>query len=174
MAKSPPVTSARHRCKMENAARAALAGHATLATSPIMNTNPPRNTARQWRAVFFYARSPQLSTAQARRAAGAARSGPFHTYAGAGSQAHRSMVRDSWITAAFPPSNKNTSPVEGSCSKKKLAPPQRVCAKCQAICEVDKDARPFLIIFNSHQTGTPSMQRYTSGIPCPARFSIRW
>ena len=148
MPKSRTATSARRRCKAANVAIAALAGHATLATYPIMNTNPPRNTDRESRSVFFYARARQLSTAQARRAAGAARSGPFHTYAGAGSQAHRSMVRDSWITAAFPPSNKNTSPVEGSCSKKKLAPPQRVCAKCQAICEVDKDARPFLIIFN--------------------------
>jgi gliding motility-associated lipoprotein GldJ len=41
--------------------------------------------------VFFYARPRQLSTAQARSASPAARSGPFHTYAGAGSQAHSLM-----------------------------------------------------------------------------------
>ena len=169
-----PAESARRPSSKANAASAAPAGPVMFRMFPIIYTNPPRNTDRESRSVFFYARSPQLSTAQARSASPAARSGPFHTYAGAGAEAHRSMVRVSWITAAFPPSNKNTSPVEGSCTKKKLAPPQRVCAKCQAICEVDKDTRLFLIIFNSHQTGTPSMHRYTSGIPCPARFSIRW
>ena len=143
--------------------------------SPITNTNPPRNTDRESRSVFFYSKFlAHDSWAQARRAAGAARSGPAHTHAGAGPQERKLSNRDPWIMAAEPPSNKNTSPVEGSCTKKKLTPLQRVCAKCQAICEVDKDTRLFFIIFNSHQTGTPSMHRYTSGIPCPARFSIRW
>ena len=138
--------------------------------SPITNTNPPRNTDRDSRSVFFYARTPAHDLcAQARRAAGASRNGPCH--AGA---ARSASIRESQISGAAEPSNKNASPVEGAWTKKKLAPPQRVCAKCQAICEVDKDTRLFLIIFNSHQTGTPSMHRYTSGIPCPARFSIRW
>ena len=81
---------------------------------PITSTNL-RNLARDSRARLSYAR--QADNASARRAAGA---GPqdFHTYTGAGSQAHRSVARDSWIMGAFPPSNKNTSPVEGAWTKK--------------------------------------------------------
>ena len=91
------------------------------------------------------------------------------TYKAAG---RRSSIREPWISITDAPSNKNRSEVEGSCSKKKPTPPQRECEECQAICDFDTFAIPFLIIFNSSHIGTPSMHKYTSGIPSPVRFSI--
>ena len=84
----------------------------------------------------------------------------------------RSSIREPWISSTDAPSNKNRSEVLGSWSKKKLVPLQCECEQCQAICDFDTLTVPFLIIFNSSHIGTPSMHRYTSGIPSPLRFSI--
>jgi len=84
----------------------------------------------------------------------------------------RSSIREPLISITDAPSNKNRSEVEGSFAKKKLAPPQRECEQCQAICDLETLTLPFFTIFNSSHTGTPSMHRYTSGIPSPLRFSI--
>ena len=107
--------------------------------------------------------------AQVRSAEGADRRSPHHEAAD-----RRSSILEPCNLAAKPPSNKNTLPVEGQWSRKKLTPLQRVCPKCQAIWDFETETLPFLIIFNSDQIGTPSMHRYTSGIPSPALFSIRW
>ena len=109
------------------------------------------------------------SRAARRRAQGAADISPYHRAAG-----RRTESREPCNLAAKPPSNKNTSLVEGSWTKKKLTPPHRVCPRCQAIWDFEMVKRSFLVIFSSAHTGTPSMHRYTSGIPSPARFSIRW
>ena len=86
----------------------------------------------------------------------------------------RSAIRDPWISTTFPPSNKYTSPVEGSWSKKKLTPPHLECPRCQAICDLDTETLLCLIIFNSSQITTPFMHIYTSGMPSLTRFSSLW
>ena len=109
------------------------------------------------------------SWAARRRAQGAADILPYQRAAG-----RRTDNLEPCNLAAKPPSNKNTSLVGGSWTKKKLTPPHRVCPKCHAIWDFEMEKRSFLVIFSSAHTGTPSMHRYTSGIPSPARFSIRW
>ena len=94
------------------------------------------------------------SRAQARSAKGADRISPHHRAAG-----RRSSILDPCNSTAKPPSNKYTSPSEGQCNRKKLTPLHLVCERCHAICDFDRATRPALIIFNSHQIGTPSMHR---------------
>ena len=98
--------------------------------------------------------SNHRSRAQARSAKGADRTSPHHRAAG-----RRSSILDPCNSTAKPPSNNNTSPSEGQCNRKKLTPLHLVCERCHAICDFDRATRPALIIFNSHQIGTPSMHR---------------
>ena len=91
--------------------------------------------------------------AAGRRLAGRSQTLPIYKAAG-----RRSEMQDPWICKARAPSNKNTSPWRGAWSKKKLAPPQRECAKCQAICDFCTFTLPFFSIFNSTHSGTPSIQ----------------
>ena len=122
-----------------------------------------------WQGVFFIPisydrgrrsqvaghRAPNhRSRAQARSAKGADRISPHHKDAG-----RRSSILDPCNSTAKPPSNNNTSPSEGQCNRKKLTPLHLVCERCHAICDFDRATRPALIIFNSHQIGTPSMHR---------------
>ena len=150
--------------------------------SPIINTNSKHKSQpfglafcfctanREARAQVAGQRScDHDSRAQVRSAAVADRRSPRHRTAEL-----RSSNRDPWISVADAPSNKYTSPVEGSCAKKKLTPLHRECERCQAIWDFAIETRPFLIIFNSAQIGTPSIQIYRSGIPSPALFSILW
>ena len=66
----------------------------------------------------------------------------------------RSSIREPLISITDAPSNKNRSEVEGSFAKKKLAPPQRECEQCQAICDLDTDIRPASL----HQCGFQSFR----------------
>jgi hypothetical protein len=113
--------------------------------------------------------SNHASRAASRKAAG--KSDILPSYKAAG---RRASIRDPWISTTFPPSNKNTSPEEGSWSKKKLTPPHLECPRCQAICDLDTETLLCLIIFNSSQITTPFMHIYTSGMPSLTRFSSLW
>lgn len=70
----------------------------------------------------------------------------------------RAETQDAPRSSVEAPPNKYRSPWQGSCSKKKETPPQRLCAECHAICDLDTETRLFFIIFNSTHNGTPSIQ----------------
>ena len=180
-AETLPATYAPHQRKRANAKIAALVGIVRSPTSHITSTRPLTNPSQHDRTKVLAphrrpqglrclrvrskdaGRRPQLhaikpadhpAKAQARKA----RHKPFidPTYKDAG---RRSSILEPWISSTLPPSNKNTSPVKGSCNKKKETPLQRLCAKCHAICDLLTETRLLFIIFNSSQTGTPSKHR---------------
>jgi len=91
------------------------------------------------------------------------------TYKAAG---RRSSILEPSNSIALSAPNKNRSPGEGQCNKKKLTPLHLKWDECHAIWDLDRLTLLFLTIFNSNHTGTPFMHRYTSGIPSPERFSI--
>ena len=112
---------------------------------------------------------PQPFIAIRRRAQGASDTGPSHM-----DKARRSQALEPWISNAELPSNKKASPSEDAKARKKDTPPHLEWERCHAICDGCRVIPLLFIIFNSHQTGTPSMQRYESGMPSDTRFSIRW
>ena len=128
----------------------------------------PRRAAANHRSqVAGQAVPNQSSFDKSRSAAGADRRSPDQRIAG-----RRSHIFEPSKSIADAPSNKYTPPVAGSWAKKKLTPLHLECEECHAIWDFDGLTLPFLTIFNSTHTGTPSMHKYTSGIPSPDRFSI--
>ena len=108
---------------------------------------------------------PKVSRAADRKAAGISASADAQTGSGhlsRGSQIARQSA-DRYRSAIFAPSSRN---------KKNDAPPHRLCDRCQAICDSAIRTRFFFMTLSSSQHGTPSMTRYTSGMPVPVRFSI--
>lgn len=118
-----------------NAASVAHVGTRMLRLFPITNTRfPLAPTSIAGRGKFFVTRSyiigrraqgaghqPHISRAAGRRAQASPSIFPIYKAAG-----RRSSSLEPWISSTLSPPNKNTSLVEGSYSKKKLAPLHRV------------------------------------------------
>ena len=148
--------NARLQNKMANAKTVAHVGTGRSPMSPTTSTKTVlRGKGTTYRSFPFSADAASLpsgaarraqghrSWAAARRAQGAAPISPHHRAAG-----RRAESREPCNWAAKPPSNKNTRPVGGSWTKKKLTPPQRECPRCQAIWDFEMVKRSFLVIFS--------------------------
>jgi len=116
------------------------------------------------RRVFFM---PKISTASDRKAADMSESADAQTGSGHLSRGPQSARQSAerYRSAVFAPSSR---------SRKNDAPPHLVCDRCQAICDSAIRTRFFFMTLSSSQHGTPSMTKYTSGMPVPVRFSTRF